>query len=902
MSTALLPANYRAELLASAIAPELADYLIEGGYFSELAGNYEVCQFLNHKFARFGWKAIQQQRRGWIFRGLDPLSWGQMAWGCFKPDSPRADTSRPGKVIKYDSPKGVKKRVFITPSPHLDWQSAYSNPAYNKVLCEGFKKAASLVSHQYYAIGLDGIWTGVRKREDGELELIPDLQLAAVAGTTIELCFDHDTKRSTARQVALAQVALGECLEKAGCNVKVIRLPGPEKGVDDFIAANGVAAFEQLRKEAIALSHFKLELWDNAVPDLTYKPAIALKQRYLDAELPSKGLVIVRSPMGTGKTELLKRVLQEVPSCLSLTHRVTLGRQAAERLDLLLYSDVDVRAQYARKIEITADSLYKVPTEHNRFHTVVIDEVEQVLSHVLYSSTCREERVTILQKLAYFIKSADRVIALQAEISDAAVDYLSSIRGSDSPYILTNEYEIEPRLVGWYTQTTPEALKEEMLRNLEAGQRVIVPCYSKEEAKKVEEEILTRCPDLKIQLVHGDNSGDEETIDFVNRINELVNEIDVLIFTPSMATGVSIDTARFDAVFGIFGPAEIHASELLQMMGRYRPQCPWHIWSARRGSGFIGSSDPEELIDREKIQAIRSGVLTEIDLQSGVEGGPHLQFWAQLRARLYSSKRRQREVLAKLVHQAGHYLFELDDKPGPEIKALVKQARERVKHRKINAIVAAPDLTDAEAELLLNSKQNLSEADRLKLHKWRLKTNYQAEVTPDLVELDKDGRLIKGIIALEELLEPELALERDRKDWETHKFNPDRRHRSLKRWYRDKLGLKAFLDVDRSWCREDLESWGAVIEKHTSEISSTLGLSIPPNSSENWILAQLLQQLGLKTRSRRTGGRGNQERVYSLDPEHFEFVQGVLERRRRSRETPMVVTPPLYDHMEQSQG
>jgi len=891
MTTALLPAPYRAELLSSAIAPSLVDYLVENGYFYELAGNYEVCQFLNHTMPRFSWKAIQQQRRGWVFRGLDPLSWDQMSWGCFKPDNPRSDPKKPGKLVKYDSPQGVKKRVFITPSPLLNWKSAYCNSKVSKILCEGFKKAASLVTHGYYAIGLDGIWTGVRKQPNGELELAPDLQLAAVPGTIFELCFDHDSKRSTARQVALAQVALGELLEQAGCHVKIIRLPGPEKGVDDFVAAHGIEAFEKLRQEAIALSTFKLELWDNALPDLTYQPALALKQRYLDAALPDKGLVIVKSPMGTGKTELLTRILKQVPSCLSLTHRVTLGRQAAERLDLLLYSDVDVRAQYARKIEITADSLYKVPTEHNRFHTVVIDEVEQVLSHVLYSSTCREQRVSILQKLAYFIRSADRVIALQAEISDAAVDYLKALRGNDQPYIITNDYEVEPRLVAWYTQATPEALKEELLRNLEAGQRVIVPCYSKEEAKKVEEAIAIRCPNLKVQLVHGDNSGDEDVIAFVANINERVNQIDVLIYTPSMATGVSIDTPRFDAVFAIFGSAEIHASELMQMMGRYRHHCPWHIWSARRGSGFIGSTDPDELIDREKTQAIRSGVLTEIDLQTGVEGGPHLQFWAQLRARLYASKRRQREVLAKLVHQAGHYLFELNEQAGPEIKALVTRARERVKRRKIDAVVAQPDITDKEAELLLNSRQNLSEGDRLKLHKWRLKTNYQAEVTPDLVEMDKDGRLLKGIIALEELLEPELALERDRKDWEVHKFHPDRRHRSLKRWYRERLGLKAYLEVNRDWCREDLESWGELIEKHTAEISSVLGLSIPPNSSENWILAQLLQQLGLKTRSRRTGGRGNQERVYSLDPEHFDFVMQTLERRRRSRETPMVVTP-----------
>lgn len=881
MTTALLPVAYRKELLASAIEPSLVDFLIENGYFYELAGNYEVCQFLNRSFARFGWKAIQEQQRGWVFRGLDPVTWGQMQWGCFKPDQPRPDPSKPGKVVKYDAPIGTNKRLFIVPSPAIEWKKDFSNPAIRKIILEGFKKTASLVGQGYHAIGVDGVWCGIRKQPDGSRDLIPDLKLAATPGTEFVILFDHDTKPATVRDVQRAKICLAQALIQYGCTVKIAELPGPEKGADDFLAAHGPGALAAVIDSAIDFQEFLDTVWDAAIPELSVEPSLAVEQRYLDVQLPEKGLIVLLSPMGTGKTELLKRELATCPSILSLTHRITLGRQAATRLGLALYSDTNI--QRVNRLEITVDSLYKLPTYQNRYHTVVLDEIEQIISHMLDSSTCKAQRVQILQRFAYFLQSADRVIIQQAEISDSAVNYIAKLRGGEKPHIIVNDFAADPRIVGWYNQHEPSRMIRDLTDSIESGERALIACYSKKRAKRLEKTLLRKFPEKRIRTVHGDNSSDPETIAFVESINQSVQSLDVLIFTPSMSTGVSIDAEQFTAVWGIFDTAECHASELLQMLGRYRPLVPWYVWSASRGAGFIGKTDPTELQTQELERNRRTGILTEIDPLTGSEGGPHLEAWAQIKARCNSSRLRQRDVLRKLLVREGHVLMEMEGVTDDAIKTELEQSKALIEQEESEAIAAAPDLTESEAEILEFRSDRLTQEDRHKLEKYRLRQGYQIEVTAELVLKDKEGRLLRAITALEELLQPDIALERDLRDIEKYKFLPDRRHRTLKRAYREKLGLKNFLDLDREWSQSDLDDLSDLVDECREDIKGVLNLTIPETFSPCWVVSQLLQQLGVKLISRREGARGEQVRYYRLDPEHWDFVFQTIERRRLAR-------------------
>ncbi|HEY9826211.1 MAG TPA: DUF3854 domain-containing protein, partial [Stenomitos sp.] len=269
---------------------------------------------------------------GWWCSGLDPLNrWQPMEWGCFKPNVPRLDAEK-RKSIKYEHPPKTPTRAFflrvswsvglkiatthnlrdeylsrlhqlssfplLTSPDHPAEDEGFWQWALDRhipiVIVEGAKKAASLLSAGYVAIALPGIFSGYRSKDalgnPVKPQLIPEL-IPFASGRKITICFDHDAKPKTAANVAKAIQRLGQIFEAYHCPVQVVDLPGPEKGVDDFIVARGAVAFGTLYDQAHSLKHWKLA--QRLKNSLTWSPSLRISQSDLStleiAQLPDEG-------------------------------------------------------------------------------------------------------------------------------------------------------------------------------------------------------------------------------------------------------------------------------------------------------------------------------------------------------------------------------------------------------------------------------------------------------------------------------------------------------------------------------------------------------------------------------------------------------------------------------------
>lgn len=153
----------------------------------------------------------------------------------FKPRVPQLPPGR-DKPVKYVSPKGMSNRLDTHPAVRelvLDG----TRPLW---ITEGMKKADSIASLGFAAVGLTGVWNW--RREDKTLAEWEDIPLR---GRTVVVCFDSDAL--TNPQVRHAMNRLVAWLrKKTGADGKVYYLPVPDhvgetpvKGVDDFLAAGG---------------------------------------------------------------------------------------------------------------------------------------------------------------------------------------------------------------------------------------------------------------------------------------------------------------------------------------------------------------------------------------------------------------------------------------------------------------------------------------------------------------------------------------------------------------------------------------------------------------------------------------------------------------------------------------
>jgi conjugative relaxase-like TrwC/TraI family protein len=286
----------------SAIHPEIAALNFESLQFNYAGGEHEAWERLmislrlkrtnTGRLTEGFIKAYSHLDAGgwWCDAGVDARSFADLTpgdkplskrWGCYKPNTPRPKKDDDGQIIsgkfiKYEHPPKVELSIFLLDIPDEIAERIYSkhkvNPTQQErksgfwycvwkhnipcAIAEGAKKAASLLSQGHAAIGLPGISAGYRTPKDefgkriGKSYLHEELAVFATPGREIKFCFDYETKPETKLHIERDISVTGGLLQKSGAKVKVISLPGPDKGVDDLLVAQGPLTFELLNHQA----------------------------------------------------------------------------------------------------------------------------------------------------------------------------------------------------------------------------------------------------------------------------------------------------------------------------------------------------------------------------------------------------------------------------------------------------------------------------------------------------------------------------------------------------------------------------------------------------------------------------------------------------------------------------
>ncbi|PHJ62457.1 DNA primase [Nostoc linckia z18] len=681
---------------------------------------------------------------GWWCSGLDPLkNWQIMEWGCFKPNQPRQNHK--GKSIKYEHPPSTPTRVFCLRVTLQIWQQVAQrynlampdditiNPDgeakgfwqwvmeknISVIICEGVKKAATLLTQGYVAIGVPGITSGYRvvKDEFGKVtrrQLIPDLALFTATKRRFYICFDFETQPQKIAAINNAISQLGCLFQKKNCSVKVIELPGKEKGVDDFIVAKGATNFEKLYRQSLDLEIYLAQTKPHS--ELNIPAALTFNRPYIgEIPFPTSGLVGVKSAKGTGKTTALESIVQKAKKTnqpvLLITHRILLGRFLCEKIGIQWGAgnrgDKEVWGVWGERGErflphpptpptpptpasshapspmpksfgLCIDSIWKLNTEDWHGAIVILDEVEQSLWHLLNSNTCKHKRVKILkvfqELIATVLTTGGLVIAQDADLSNVSLEYLQGLSGIKlTPWVVINEWKPQQ---GWdvtfYDSPNPTPLIHQLELDLLAGRKCYVTTdsragryscetiesYLKERLQKLRREF----PQTLVVSSHTTNTPGHAAVDFIAAINQKISEYDGVFVTPSLGTGISIDVRHFDRVYGIF-QGVIPDSEARQALARVRDDVPRVVWCAKRGIGLIGSGSTNYRLlsdwyqENQKENLALLSPLHKIDVDLPLVHDPiHLRTWAKLSARVNASIRLYRQSMQDGLIADGHVI------------------------------------------------------------------------------------------------------------------------------------------------------------------------------------------------------------------------------------------------------
>ncbi len=405
---------------------------------------------------------------------------------------------------------------------------------------------------------------------------------------------------------------------------------------------------------------------------------------------------LIKSPTGTGKTELMKKIILSNPDArvLIITHRRSLVEDMCKRFnkdsnvcfqsyDKL--STAEIRSASRLCICINSlDKLFSFGQVPLHYDFVIMDEIEQQFTHLIGDTFRGHQAVNTYQLLCCLVQDSDIVIGLDAYATLLSFEWFKSLRGDKGAKWIINQFAHSKQNLA--VLNTPQDMiaeaNHQLINNLISGPIVFAvtslrmskflysyysgkafsPTSDESEIDEAVEDSLLKLLETspfqfgqdQVVLICGDTMDMHETHDFLNNLNERLPKIKVLIYTSALGTGVDIQIP-VKGVFGIFKAGILTADELHQMLARCRN--PHNVWVNIKAGGGGRETTAHKLYDRELQNMMTTGNILRtitpeqpVSLNSVVEA--YLRFQSRVQSKINRSHNLlRREFLKLAVHK-----------------------------------------------------------------------------------------------------------------------------------------------------------------------------------------------------------------------------------------------------------
>jgi hypothetical protein len=587
--------------------------------------------------------------------------------------------------------------------------------------------------------------------------------------------------------------------------------------------------------------------------------------------LPTHPTVLVKSPMGTGKTEWITHMVKPGDRVLVIVHRISLARSLAQRLGIPCYLDLsDDQIRTAPQLVICLNSLPKLVSRYyplRPFDLVIMDELTQLHEHLGGDTFTGLEKITTYKVLEQIIKMAHQVIGLDAGMHDVPREWLASLRGEVCGIV--NHYRPKRPSLTVYGKTN--RLLKQALKAARNGTIAIACSYEK--SYVLQELFAQQVGKENVRVINKDTATSPEGQDFLTHINKRPLP-QVLIYTPSMGSGFDV-TQPVDAVFGLFeGDAWYTAPDAMQMLGRFRQAHAWHVY-------IQPNQDGKRLTDWEAIyeRYLQAAHLTALDGNFNEHGlfvtSPQQEQLDHLLAKYQAEANRStNNLLAHFVALAvdnGHAVT-FEDGNSYATGQAVQAAREKVDEAHKQLALTVDPVDDTERDWYRHNGE-LTDAIRAGNDRYHIEQTVGQDITPQIYDHLHTPRQRHTLVLFTDLRVSFDTLQqhdRDEADERSHlELLKDRRHHSKRAQIMRAL-LYAVWGTDRV---EELPERQAVLteaeivqrmqgwlETHGAELA--LYFDRRPCHSENPLplLRWMLARVGLKLEYQRV--RQGEDLIY----------------------------------------
>jgi len=618
-----------------------------------------------------------------------------------------------------------------------------------------------------------------------------------------------------------------------------------------------------------------------------YTATVLSDFKYVNFPAPGPNTITaIKAGLGRGKTQWLAEFITAITlgKIFLLGHRNALLRGTSKRCGFyhITFDNGFVMLNDPNgRVASCVDSLLRFADDSaEEGCTIVLDEVESVVRHILTSKTISAgQRTEILQKFARLLSTCSRIILLDGHLTDATVAYIAMLAPGKTITKYENTFKAALPPVTVYKGGAPlkpsqlEAFKNLILK----AERPAVFCDSKDDAIALYKQLVEIHGEGTGLLLTADNATEDLQAEFMDNPDESIrpHQWKFIVATPLLQDGVDISIPDyFSEVFGVFGGV-VSVNSVCQMVRRVRhPIGGIKILCAERGhqvpdgTETIGTNILHTIVERmaAEIHEHEGGDIREILLRvfRSVADDPHHLTWFELAALANLERPHLHDLVCELLRESGHEVTELDLEKA-ETKEH-KTAKKEGQQEWAQAVAAAEIISITHAEKIL--KGHAAKKDEILAANRAVIADQLPglEITPELVlRLKKERGLLLGMRNLWNLENPEKAKQLRYFRWSEGRiqvFGADHKKTSLVLRALEKLDIKQFLDSDRTFCN-DSPSVLAVAKWGKSKEAKMLDMEIK-NLAPIPYLHNLLAFIGVKLVENRKKG---QKREYSYLPD-----------------------------------
>jgi len=532
-----------------------------------------------------------------------------------------------------------------------------------------------------------------------------------------------------------------------------------------------------------------------------------------DIPIREANLLLIKAPKGCGKSVFINSILRPSkkykkykktllatamdeawnPSVIVIVHRRSLGKTASNEWQLTNYLDNETSEPTHRYVT-SIDSLWKLDGKSPGYQILCLDEVEQIFRHLL-SETINEKREQIFRVLVKLICEANLVICSDADLtSELTVYLLAKLRRSfekDRVISIVNDWKTD-RVIELYERKNH--LIADLLCAINEGKRVYIPVGEKKLANELKNLVgLSRTPNgevIRVLMLTGDTSEDDQAIAFFNDPNGESKKYSVLIATSTLSTGVSIDVKWFDAVYGIFDRKPYTYQDCDQAISRVR-NCPIvKVWVHQGVHGKYSSESAIRSGPVTKERLTRSLIGMDSNGKMSKEDEQYMDVFARIKWCEQKWMQNRTEQFVDLKKREGWAVIPVtnDKKMDSAGAEMLKIGNDPSGDKHYIKILHAEDI-DMEQYESLNAKKNLRGNAKLSVIKFRIAKTFDlkspAHVTINQIKAyyeNEVGNIIKNAKLLKAARMD--AIERDTRE-RTNPFNTKAftsfGHRTMKR-------------------------------------------------------------------------------------------------------------------------